>query len=98
MGMFDEIKCEYPLPDPEVQDHVFQTKDFENLMERYTITKEGRLIFNQTTDLNFHGILNFYTYTGDLNDTTIDSDYRWYGYNCKFTDGIVVSIERADVD
>ena len=44
MGMFDEIKCEYPLPDPEVQDEVFQTKNFENLMDCYTITQDGRLI------------------------------------------------------
>jgi len=45
MGMFDEIICEYKLPDKEVQDHDFQTKDLENLMDVYIITKIGRLIW-----------------------------------------------------
>jgi hypothetical protein len=44
MGMFDEIRCEYPLPDSEVQEELFQTKSFENLMDHYTITQDGRLI------------------------------------------------------
>jgi len=44
MGMFDEITCEYPLPDPEVQAELFQTKSFEKLLDRYTITKDGHLI------------------------------------------------------
>jgi hypothetical protein len=48
MGMFDDLKCEYPLPDPEVQDKWFQTKDFNCHMDKYTITKEGRLIWHQT--------------------------------------------------
>ena len=44
MGMFDEIRCEYPIPDAEVQDALFQTKDFDCQLHLYTITKEGRLI------------------------------------------------------
>lgn len=44
MGMFDNIKCEYPLPEAEAQDLHFQTKDFDCQMENYTITKEGRLV------------------------------------------------------
>lgn len=48
MGMFDEIKCEYPLPDEEMQNETFQTKDFHNAMDHYTITKEGRLIWHKT--------------------------------------------------
>jgi hypothetical protein len=44
MGMFDELRCEYPLPDPEVQEELFQTKSFENLLDYYAITKDGRLI------------------------------------------------------
>ena len=49
MGMYDHIKCEYPLPDAseEVQNDVFQTKDFYNAMDDYTITKEGRLILHK---------------------------------------------------
>jgi hypothetical protein len=44
MGMFDSIICEYPLPDPEVQKELFQTKDLDSCMDTYTITKAGRLI------------------------------------------------------
>ena len=45
MGFYDTIKCEYPLPDPEVQDHDFQTNTFCHTgMDEYRITKYGRLI------------------------------------------------------
>lgn len=47
MGMFDDLKCEYPLPDADVQDRTFQTKSLECLMDRYTITREGRLILHK---------------------------------------------------
>ncbi len=49
MTMFDNIHCEYPLPGaPEkIQNGDFQTKGFECLMDRYTITKEGQLIFHR---------------------------------------------------
>jgi hypothetical protein len=47
MGMFDELNCEYPLPDAEVQDKLFQTKSLECLMERYTISRDGRLIHHK---------------------------------------------------
>ena len=47
MGMFDYIRCEYPLPDTEVQEQVFQTKSLDSALERYTITRDGRLILHQ---------------------------------------------------
>ena len=46
MGMFDEIRCDYPLPDSEVQAQVFQTKSLDNALDRYTITRDGRLILH----------------------------------------------------
>ncbi len=43
--MYDNVRCEYPLPCPEVQGEVFQTKDFNMpCLDDYRITKEGRLI------------------------------------------------------
>lgn len=42
MGMYDEVTCKYPLPGTKETD--FQTKSFENLMFRYTITEDGRLL------------------------------------------------------
>jgi hypothetical protein len=47
MGLFDKLKCLYPLPDPEVQDQWFQTKSLNKLMDRYTITQDGRLILHK---------------------------------------------------
>jgi hypothetical protein len=40
------LTCEYPLPDPEFQDYVFQTKAFDGLLDRYSITRDGRLILH----------------------------------------------------
>lgn len=53
MGMFDNVKCEWPIEEP-VQNEVFQTKSFGDgyvggFMDDYTITKEGRLIHHKTT-------------------------------------------------
>lgn len=46
MGMFDEIKCEAPLPETPIPPpgDVFQTKDTpDQRMTRYTITADGKL-------------------------------------------------------
>jgi hypothetical protein len=32
VGLFDEVRCEFPLPDPAHQGLVFQTKDLESMM------------------------------------------------------------------
>lgn len=47
MGMFDNIKCEYSLSDPEMQDSLFQTKDLNNLLDNYTITEDGLLLYSK---------------------------------------------------
>ena len=51
MGMFDNVKVEYTLPDTprKIQREVFQTKSFGDgftggFMDDYTITREGTLI------------------------------------------------------
>lgn len=44
MGLFDEVRCDYPLPDPAHQGLLFQTKDLENALEEYLITRRGRLV------------------------------------------------------
>jgi len=44
MGMFDYLKCEYPLPE-RPPDGFFQTKDTpRQYLEKYTITTDGRLV------------------------------------------------------
>lgn len=44
MGMFDELTCDYPLPDPAYQHRIFQTKSLECQMTTYRISAEGRLL------------------------------------------------------
>jgi hypothetical protein len=52
MGMFDDIRCEYPLPLPENQGELagrnwreeqFQTKDFDCVMTEYCVREDGTL-------------------------------------------------------
>lgn len=44
MGLFDYLRCEYPLPAPLVQDLPFQTKSFENpFSDDYTLRADGTL-------------------------------------------------------
>lgn len=45
MGMFDIVRCEFPLSDTDVTaDENFQTKDLDNAMGEYIITAEGHLL------------------------------------------------------
>jgi hypothetical protein len=47
MGMFDEVFCEYELPAGLGLTHRnFQTKSLHSALDRFTITKEGRLIYH----------------------------------------------------
>jgi hypothetical protein len=43
MGMYDDVLCEYDLPDGMSRsDRQFQTESLYRIMTRFTITKEGR--------------------------------------------------------
>ena len=46
MGMYDELTCEYPLPEKfkKYQNKVFQTKSLVNCLDKYVITKDGELV------------------------------------------------------
>ena len=55
MGMFDSIKCNYPLPLPlevvdilpDLYDLEFQTKDLENLLDDYYLNEDGLLLWHK---------------------------------------------------
>jgi hypothetical protein len=55
MGMFDSIRCDYPLPLPlevvdklpDIYEEEFQTKDFENFLDYYILTEGGELLFHK---------------------------------------------------
>ncbi len=83
MGIFDEIKCEYPLPEPELQAEIFQTKSLLDMrFRRCFITKDGKLIADGI-DLDFHGYVYMCTHFKK----------EFYEYAVKFTDGKVVEIK-----
>ncbi len=45
MGLYDDVRCKYPLPDPEAQDFEYQTKStLAPYLENYIITPDGRLL------------------------------------------------------
>lgn len=49
MGMYDLLKCKYPLPEgyEDMQDREFQTKSLECLLDNYTITEDRELWVTQ---------------------------------------------------
>ena len=63
MGMFDYLRCEYPLPDEAPVDG-WQTKDTPNqVLEKYVITRDGRLVDSSGETLSdFHGDVEFYQF------------------------------------
>jgi hypothetical protein len=87
MGMFDWIRCEYPLPDPKHQQLDFQTKDLDCLLDTYVISAAGRLIRESrrddstaTVEYPFHGDFRFY----DLDPAR---DHGFIEYVARFTHG-----------
>ena len=103
MGMFDTLRCKYPLPDKIVQTDSFQTKSLDRLLDDYTITKTGKLILHRQRHyeasikkitIDFHGDLRFYTFKGSREE----NNYEWFEYIARFTDGKLQWIKRVDIE
>lgn len=69
MGVFDYLRCEYPLPGPGNDGREWQTKDTPAMyLEEYTITVDGRLVHTRASHgdepegfcSNFTGEVRFY--------------------------------------
>ena len=89
MGMFDHVRCEFPLPGRPVPVPAFQTKDLECELDTYTITSGGILVrekfrgddeeYNrppmEATVVPYTGTIRFY---GD------DANRNWYVYEASF--------------
>jgi hypothetical protein len=91
MGMFDEIRCEAPLPDDyQATGAWFQTKSFPGpAMQRYKITSAGRLIDALGNDLEPDGYIAFYS---------SDPDKTWREYRAHFSTGQLHQIVRVIED
>jgi hypothetical protein len=98
MGMFDEIRCEYPLPGDapaDAADLDFQTKDLDCLLEKYTITKDGVLQGKE----HFTGSINFYTnniVAGPGIYTADGEDAHHLEYLAVFVDGKISEITEIE--
>jgi len=97
MGLFDTIKCEYPLPEGLHQNLEFQSKDLECLLDHYTITRDGRLVrharqggcgLERDVEWPYHGDIRIYI--SDPDDT-----HQLIEYVVRFTHGRVEWIRRA---
>ena len=90
MGLFDTVRCEYPLPEARHQGLEFQTKDLECAMDHYTITREGRLIrhpggwspLDRDVEWPVHGDIRIYT-------SDKFQDPSWIEYVVRLTHGRV---------
>lgn len=110
MGMFDTIRCHYPLPEPRLQDAEFQTKDLGQLLQRYEITADGRLVVlaparsgsdrtaPQTDEAGAEGVE--WPFHGDLVMYAHDPDRgrRLVDFWLRFTHGRVEEIRRLEAD
>jgi hypothetical protein len=48
MGMFDHVRCRYPLPDPEAQELEYQSKSTPaQALDNYVITPDGNLLHEE---------------------------------------------------
>jgi hypothetical protein len=101
MSLFDNLRCEYPLPDGwEPGTILFQTKDTpEQYLACYVLTREGRLQHATTGEvIPFHGALTFYTtnITGvsPRGCITRDDTAPWWAEYCALFDhGTLLKIE-----
>jgi hypothetical protein len=106
MGMFDYVKCVYPLPKQEGVDlpevEVFQTKDTpEQYMRTYVISEDGLLLLHLIQEegedpatkynlVDFTGFIYFYEY---LDGKTKGG---WIEYEAKFFDGRLQTIKLME--
>lgn len=105
MGMYDVIRCDYPLPNPELQDAEFQTKDLGQTLSRYRITTAGRLCRSREVvdifDESDHPPRRPEE-PGSMEDTQFHGDISFYAYVgeerveylARFTHGTIEWIRR----
>jgi len=103
MGMFDELTCDYPLPEVGVVNWKFQTKDLGCDLAHYHITTDGELqlwVHGWLDDFKdvlpipvqlhgepYHGYLTFHDFRDEI----------WYDFRAKFTDGKLIRIDAIEI-
>jgi hypothetical protein len=90
MGMFDYVRCEYPLPAPEIQGHLFQTKDTpEPVMRTWVIGADGGLQLEKDPP---PGVPVWGLIRGPFGIYTSDEGW-WYDVDFEFINGRVSSVK-----
>jgi len=83
MGLFDDIRFEYKLPNGH-STHTFQTKDTDSqCLDLYVVDKKGFLT-KDGEKLSFSGGINFYT----------DVKEEWVEYQSIFWEGKLQKVKR----
>ncbi len=104
MGLFDTIRCEYPLPDPAHNALEFQTKSLDPCLNDYTITRDGKLVLDERGD-SLVGAVHERTirrrecaFHGDLTMYTSTESSEWIEYRVRFTYGGVDWVRPVALD
>jgi hypothetical protein len=106
VGMFDHVTCELPMPDGrELAKDSFQTASLHCLMDLFTITAAGRLIFHQRryyaasgpgARMPEHVADIDMNYHGDIEIYAIAGDGKLARYAVRFTHGTLEWIRTFD--
>lgn len=93
MGMFDEIRCKRVMPDGYQTDELYQSKDWNCMLEQFEITDDGLLIELQDSEKGVQSVLC--KFTGTLHFYKLDAEGKMHRYNGQFADGRLVEITTA---
>lgn len=101
--MFDYLKCNYPLSNPEHNKLEFQTKSLGSTMEEYVILENGDLTCRRNSWkrggtrrlalCGYTGMVRFYTYINNEKD----DGFRWVEYEVSFVEGELQTIRRLPI-
>lgn len=92
MGMFDNVRCEMPLPvEWEPDDGFWQTKDLECALLRYTIQADGRL-HRAASTWPAEEPAGYVPHHGDIYLCDYDKQRGWIELVARFTEGRCVRI------
>jgi hypothetical protein len=103
MSLFDTLRCDYPLPDPEFQERTFHTLNFRCLLDHYCLGTDGRLRQIHRKFYNPQGKPAAYAAASE--DTGYHGDLRFHAkttaqgrveYQARFTHGTVEWIRRIE--
>lgn len=107
MGMFDTVICEYEIPEYQSDNKIFQTKDFDCLLDIYKISKDGKLVLMyykkwDLLDLDEDNLpengnikeIEISDFDGDFNFYTLDENNNLIKFLAIFKDGKLKEIQR----